>query len=335
MLWWCANEQTNLKHAPYDWNSVERELGLFYQDGTPKPVLAELSRFTDFVEHVPRALPDRIVDGVCVLTKGQDTWGAAYSSFVLAKQAGLDIEFRHSSQPLGDAGLYLLPSIRGDAAISGHRMRELLDKVKEGAVLYISMDTGLMSPFSAFTGVRVATREKSAQADTVELAGPSGKATLELKGSYKFILEVLDAEVLAFDQHGNPAFTSARYGKGRVFFLNYPVETFLLDRPGAFTGTAPYWAIYKHLKDSLPKHRAIEKESPFIGVTEHPLDERNRVIVAINYEPNPTDVVLTFGEGWEVERNLYGSVPVPGLVGKTTVHMNNNDAVVFTIKKLS
>ena len=29
LIWWCANDQTNLPHAPYDWCALERELGLF------------------------------------------------------------------------------------------------------------------------------------------------------------------------------------------------------------------------------------------------------------------------------------------------------------------
>ena len=35
LVWWCANEQTELAHAPYDWHAVERELGLLRIDGSP------------------------------------------------------------------------------------------------------------------------------------------------------------------------------------------------------------------------------------------------------------------------------------------------------------
>jgi endo-1,4-beta-mannosidase len=49
-LWWCANEQSALTKTPYDWNSVERELGLFFLNGEPKPVcrtMGELSEYFD------------------------------------------------------------------------------------------------------------------------------------------------------------------------------------------------------------------------------------------------------------------------------------------------
>ena len=51
----------------------------------------------------------RVQQGVCVLTREQDTWGAAYMSFILAKQTGLDIEFAYADPPLLDAPLYLMP----------------------------------------------------------------------------------------------------------------------------------------------------------------------------------------------------------------------------------
>ena len=76
-VWWCANEQSELEHTPYDWNSVERELGLFHIDGSKKPVLEEMTRFTNFVDNFEFGkLPPRITDAVCVLSEGQDVWAA-------------------------------------------------------------------------------------------------------------------------------------------------------------------------------------------------------------------------------------------------------------------
>jgi len=49
MIWWCAHDQTELTHAPYDWKAAERELGLLRVDGTAKPVLAEMGRFREMV----------------------------------------------------------------------------------------------------------------------------------------------------------------------------------------------------------------------------------------------------------------------------------------------
>ena len=64
-------------------------------------------------------------------------WGAAYSSFILAKQAGFDLEFQYSDQPLKPSNLYLMPSVNGMSAISRRRWLELLDKVHSGATLLL------------------------------------------------------------------------------------------------------------------------------------------------------------------------------------------------------
>ena len=110
MLWWCGFEQTALTLTPYDWNGVERELGLFYLDKTKKPVLQEITRFSEFVEKLPfDVLPGRIVDAVCILNPRQDSWAVAYGAFILARQAGVDLKFAWVDGPIPEARAYLLP----------------------------------------------------------------------------------------------------------------------------------------------------------------------------------------------------------------------------------
>ena len=334
LLWWCAAEQSQLAHAPYDWNAVERELGLFRSNGSPKPVAQVMRRFAEFTGKIPGgALPARLVDGVCLLTRGQDAWGAAYGAFTLARQAGLDIEFRHVSQPIPDAKFYLLPALCGDAAISRRRMTELLAQVRAGAALYLSVDTALLSPFEEFAGVRVISRSKRATADTV-LVG--GKHRLTLQGTYKLALENVRAEVLATDQDGQPAFTCAAYGKGNVFFLNYPVETCLLKKPGAFhePGAEPYWAIYRELRRHLPRRKVVDVDDRCVGVTEHIVDARKRIVVAVNYRPEDGTAEFTLRAGWRLAKSLYGGRGLARhATGKTRLRLPANDAAVFVIGK--
>ncbi|MBR5870226.1 MAG: cellulase family glycosylhydrolase, partial [Clostridia bacterium] len=95
-VWWCANEQSELTHTPYDWDSVERELGLFRIDGSPKPVVGAMKEFADFADSFSagitgadgecgNTLPTYLQDAVCILTMGQDLWATAYGAFILAK----------------------------------------------------------------------------------------------------------------------------------------------------------------------------------------------------------------------------------------------------------
>lgn len=335
LLWWCANEQSHLSQAPYDWNAIERELGLFRADGSPKPVLKEIGKFSDFLEKLPFAtLPPRLVDGICILTKGQDTWGAAYSAFVLAKQAGLDIEFQYSTEPIKDSRLYLLPSVNGDACISRHRMLELLDKVQNGAVLYLSANNVLLSSFSEFSGVKVVTRYRSTVEDAVTLTVGEATSSMKLKGAYKCILEATHAEVIGTDQVGNPAFTCSQFGKGKVFFLNYPLETYLLTQPGVFhkKNADPYWILYRMLKDSITTDKLIIKDKPNVGITEHELNKKERIITLINYEPERMEVNLRIESGWVIRDVLYGKTEFITTGHEVTrVSVHNNDAVIFTL----
>jgi endo-1,4-beta-mannosidase len=336
-LWWCANEQSHLEHAPYDWDAIERELGLFRIDSTPKPVLGEISRFTEFVENFKYGkLPERIVDGICILTKGQGgdgAWGAAYSAFVLAKQAGLDIEYSYSEQPIKDSNLYIVPSIRGNKSFSRHRLKELLGKIYNGAVLYISTDDGVLSPFEEYSGIEIQTREKCTETDIITL---DSDIKLDIRGSFKFKSVLKKAKLIGVDQEGNPAYTCSEYGKGKVFFLSYPLETYLFNKPGAFhrANAKPYWMIYRHIKESLVSKKVVEKEDPFVGVTEHIVDSNKRVIVAINYKPEAVNASLRIKEGWKADESIYGPSEFQvGDNGGINIFIPGNDAVVFTLIK--
>ena len=90
------------------------ELGLIRNDGTAKPVLREMNAFGGFLRSLPfAALPPHRRDAICLLTQGQDDWAAAFGSYVLAKQAKLEITFHHIQQAIPQAPIYLLPSITG------------------------------------------------------------------------------------------------------------------------------------------------------------------------------------------------------------------------------
>ncbi len=312
LFWWCANEQVLLSHAPYDWHAVERELGLFRVDGTPKLVAGELAAFRRFLQGLPfPQLPLRTREAVCILSDGQDQWGVAYSSFVLAKQAGLDLEFQYETQPLKDSSLYLLPCISGHRVICRHRWLELMERVKAGATLYISHQDGLLSPFEEITGLEVRTRQRRSAAQAATMDGLPGKPVLEAGGPFSLTLYPTRATVLGAEADGNPCFTCAEYGRGKVYFLTFPMEMQLTTQPGAFhtPEALPYWQVYRWIAREAVQGRAVAKTSPFIGATEHVLDERDRVVVLVNYSPEPVKESLTLTAGWQVKGALYGAQP--------------------------
>lgn len=333
MLWWCAHDQTHLEHAPYDWCAVERELGLFRGNGSAKPLVKEFTDFRRFLAKAPAApLPQRVREAVCILTEDQDHWGVAYSTFVLAKQAGFDVEFQHASQPLREAALYLLPSLKGYRMMDRHRLKILLERVKAGATLYVSLDDGMPGEFEALIGLEPQTREKRVGALPIVVDGIKGCPSIPGDGSYKIQYRPTRATVLGREADGNPAFTVAAYGKGKVFFLSVPMEMTLTRTTGAFHAEAalPCWKLYRHIAEPLIARRAVGKSNPLLAITEHPVSRTETLIVVINHAPAQIRETLSLGRGWALERLYRGNVKA----GDVSVNLvlPPNDVCVFTVK---
>ncbi len=332
LIWWCANDQTNLVHAPYDWHAVERELGLLRLDGTAKPVLATITAFRRLLDRLAcEPLPPRVTEAVCILTDGQDHWGVAYASFILAKQAGFDLEFQYETEPVKPAPVYLMPCLSGHRMISRRRMDELLEQVAAGATLYVSLDTGLPSGFEPLTGLEPQTRERRHECGSFRLEGIEGTPELPCGGAFKVRLEPTRATVLGREADGNPAFTVAPYGAGRVFFLGVPLEMMLTQTPGAFSAAdAPEcWRVYRHIAEAAMGGRAVRKHNPLVAVTEHPLADGRRVVVAINQSPEDVAEELGLGAGWTLGQVEHGSVVAEGATLRCV--LPPNDAAVFVV----
>ena len=334
-VWWCANEQSELTHTPYDWDSVERELGLFRVDASPKPVVCAMKEFADFADGFSEGitgadgkkgntLPPYIKDAVCVLTAGQDIWATAYGAFILAKQAGIDITFAWCSDEIPEAKAYLLPNLCGLAAIEGHVLSEILRRVENGASLYLSLGSALMSPFSSYTGVKVKTRCRRTKPDTVTFADGS---TVEMSSEYKLRYEVTEATVLAYADDGNPALTVNGYGRGKVFFCAYPVEYEAGCGSGIVSGEGAKDLYRFYSACGLRSHeKKARSDSPYICLTEHIRSEDERILTVMNYTPDERTAEIVCGgyslmkaetiHGGAAEKTGNGiSVTLPGNTG--------------------
>ncbi|NQT93444.1 MAG: beta-mannanase, partial [Lentisphaerae bacterium] len=338
LLWWCGFDQDGLAQAPYDWNALECELGLFRADGSGKPVAEEFSAFRRFCDALPfETLPPRRREAVCLLGYDQDAWAAAYSTFVLAKQAGFDIEFQHASQPLRDAELYLMPSIAGQGPIHRARWLALLERVHAGATLYISWEDGFLPRFEALTSLRVHNRSRRRQTEfEVDLNVLDETLHLTVQADRRIELEAVGATVLGAESDSRPIFARADYGNGRVFFLGFPLEIMLARQPGAFHGPAaqPFWKLYAHmaLESGALAGRIVTKSTPHVGVTEHELSSGRRVVILINYAPEPLRETLRLQPGWTVAETLHGTAPASAGQGLWTCAPAANDAVVLIVR---
>ncbi|RTE09211.1 glycoside hydrolase 5 family protein [Paenibacillus whitsoniae] len=335
LLWWCANDQTKLNHAPYDWVACEGELGLITEVGRIKPALQEMGTLKKVIQDMPFGkLPAHSVEAVCILNSTQDHWATAIGAFLLAKQTGFDIDFRFEDQPIPDANFYMLPCVTGVYGVPKQRWEQLLNKVRQGATLYVSSNDGYMLNFSELTGLTVQNRSRRASEAIAILQDEHGDIPLSIPSTFKLDFSNDCAEVLAVETDGNPVLTKATYGKGTVYFCALPLELAMSTQPGvSYTPELyPYWKLYEVISRDVRSNRVVQVKEPHIGVTEHALSSHIRICVLINYSPDAREVSLILREGWEVGESLYGRDPQHG-EGGSTVKVAANDAVILQFKQ--
>ena len=328
MLWWCAFDQDQLEETPYDWMAIERELGLVRSNREPKPALIALREFSRALDRLNlRTIPPFRRDAVVILSHEQDNWGVGYSSFLLAKQAGFDVEFATADQELPESKFYILPSVRGLRVIDRRRWLALLDKVEKGATLLVTSDGGTLQPFNAPFGVDIVWT--AAPTEPVAVIGAGMELYCPVERLLK--LSARDAEVLASDRDGTPVMTSRAYGKGKLLFLSVPIERHAANQPRAFLpGSESYYKIYQLAAAAAGVERSVTRTNPSLTLTEHRLARCELLVIAVNNTPDPITDAITAGAGWAFDRVLcggrmeWGALTVPGNSAAVMVFRCNN-----------
>lgn len=296
-FWWIAFDQGHLTYYPFYTNNRASNYGVLKADRTDKERLAEFKDFGEFLKNFGKDLPERIVDGVCIIAKGQSSWPVAYNTFLLSRQAGIDIEYRFANEEFPDSNLYIIPSLNDAESIRADALAKIMDRVSKGAVLYISTGNGLIRNLGKDFGVKIKTRSRINGTKTVDF-GDGDKFGVGAIAEYKLIPD--GAEVLAKDENGDPIYVSASYGKGKVFWLPCQLEAWLFDKSGAYhkETSAHYSRVYKEFAKYVISDKCAEIESKFIGMTEHILDNGKRLLVCINYSPDKQSGKIALSKGY-------------------------------------
>ncbi|MBR5517893.1 MAG: cellulase family glycosylhydrolase [Clostridia bacterium] len=295
-LWWIGFDQGSLNYYPFSYNNRASNYGLYREDKTLKPVGEVIKKFNEFQQNLPfEKLPERITDAVCILSPHQNTWNAGYSAFVLAKQAKIDLEFAFLRDEIPDSKVYFMPSVGFTQDISIDGLNRLMKRVENGAVLYISAATGFMRNLSTDFGFHINYREQIDCQKNVHLDDEE----MTMFFNIQYNIDVEDAKVLATDDNGNPVFLQRDYGKGKLLFLMSPVENFVYGNTDAFEKN--YYKIYSKIKEYMPTDKIVECDNPMVGVTEHIVNENERICVVTAYTDCETSVTLTAKKEWKTE----------------------------------
>lgn len=299
LLWWCAFDQSHLNASPYDRCSFERELGMVDKFGKPKKTLLTMKAFGEKLDKLNIELPKRDTDAVCVLGYDQDHWGIAYMSYLLAKQAGITLDFKFCDQKLPESNLYFLPSIKSKA-VNKRCYEDLKQRVYNGAALYISEHDGNLTEFEEFTGLQVITARKTGKSGELHF----GDDTLPYEKPCHFQLNPVHAEVLASEEDGTPAFTVANYGAGKVFYLNFPLEEMMLAKWDSFEDN--YYKFYEYTANQAQMNKEVRKTNPNVGLTLHHGNNKTYGVL-INYsaKPQKPEIIVKDNKNIGV---LYGNI---------------------------
>ncbi len=307
LMWWCSHDQYELDFPPYDWCCVERELGLIRNDGSYKPAADVMKKMRKFVDNYSFELPDRQRDAVCILSPYSDSWGIAYGTFMLSKQAGFDVKFADGTKSIPKSDIYMLPCVSGDY-VPKRTQTELLRRVyEEGANVYISWDDAIISDIEKLSGVKVISNKVRNSKAKIKFQDSS----LEFNLAAVRRLDTVETTgtVLAREEDSNPALSVNSYGKGKIYFLFFPLEKSIVDQQGAFdiTGENDYYKIYTEIFSGLFNRRITTKSSPLLGVTEHPLDDNHCIVTVVNYSDSESDFSIGLDTNWKFEEGFDGS----------------------------
>ena len=328
-MWWCAFDQGHHNFAPYRWNTIGSDYGFFDKNLREKPIAKENRNFIKLLSSLPEeTLPDYSKEGIILVPRDErDNTNLLRASYILAKQANMDVKFSYLLDKIPDSPLYIIPSVTENKAIPKNRLDELLDKVSEGAVLYMCADTGLLRQVPEITGVEIHYREAVDCEKKLVINGME----LPIKTYYFYEAESITAEIVGTDENGKAVFFKNKYGKGYVYFLTLPLESYLSDKTGVFfkNNMPAYNLVYRELFKVAGIVRICDSDNPFVRLTEHKKDENSYYIFAINYNKKQETAQISISEDYRITKTLYGKA-----IKDNTLNLRENDGAIFMVERI-
>lgn len=321
-MWWC-NSDYDIYTAPYDWNSFESELGIFKSDGSPKPITNEFRKFSLFLNSFPyKQLPKINYDGIALVSN----WDQAQSTFILAKQAGFNIDFQYVNQKLKKSNFYLLPSVNG---INRLQMRNLMDEVSNGATLYMSINDLHISDFEKYTGLKITTKHNENQIHNLKV----DNYHFNLPSPVSFEIELSGANAILKDDKNKIVLSHFQYGKGNVYVLMTPLEEFLSSKNNLILDTnIPLYKIYQFIFENTNHNlHLLTKSNPFLGITEHWINSQKCIAIIINYHPEKINDKILINNNWHINKLHYGYANETDNI--LNINLEGNEAIVIELSK--
>ncbi|CAM5465576.1 beta-mannosidase [Leifsonia shinshuensis] len=309
---------------PYSHHPFEMHFGLTDEDGRPKPQALEVQKFAQLAAAVDFSALERPDAQIAIITSAflekqypstseEDStviFDITRQAYIAAREADLAVGVVREADGIPeDCALYIVPSAKHLTAPTWRRLRELAEA---GALVYASAfygehDTqrGLWwTDVDENFGVTRLTRYGIVDPlveDTVTVTvdvdfGPlraGDELTFPVAGTVnsRAFLRVREngAEVIARDQHGNPALLRHRVGAGSMILGTLPVEYFAARTP--FINPEPTWRLYEALAEEAGVDRELRVDDPRVLAATMVRDDGTRFGWLVSESEEPLRVV--------------------------------------------
>ena len=289
-LWWCAFDQDKFDFAPYDGSGFERNLGLAFSNGEPKPILKKMKEMKNFVSEFD-GLPGYEKDIEVILVNDFEAWKNAYGAFCLASQAGFSVGFSYKAHALKKAKNYIIPCVKSDTHL--RLLPELLKEIENGANVLISYDGGHLGAFEKLTGLKVKGREGVCKQRHFSLDGSSITANVSAN-----LLLVSDKAEVLIECDGNIILSKNKIGKGYVYFLNCGLENSYSQLYNA--QDSDLYKVYNYVFNSIVK--PFKLQSKKCSITYHKTDDNNTLVMITKFE-ELNEIKYTLNEDYVIVGN--------------------------------
>ncbi|MEQ6360426.1 beta-galactosidase trimerization domain-containing protein [Thermoanaerobacter thermohydrosulfuricus] len=295
---WCFGDFSVGERLPYNSTPFETQFGITAVDGRVKKAGLEIKAFSEFMNRIEYKdlkhkkcdaaiiIPDKYYSALFV---GNDytperNFRILLNSFILAKEAGIDVELVRADGDFSKYKMLILPSAYRKGHLNYDQWVKIMDFVKNGGTLYVSYDGISLEGFDEVFGVKtqysMVPKNETVSMHCEELGIDLNYKAL--KFNKRLIAKPTTGRVIANDDENNPAIVINKYGKGNAILVTYPIELYLSYMPDVYKTDRSY-LIYKYAKELSGIEYNVKVESPYIEVKEFDYG-RKTLVFFINHE---------------------------------------------------
>jgi endo-1,4-beta-mannosidase len=232
--------------------------------------------------------------------------GAWLSSYILARRAGMKVEFPREYEDWQKYPLLLMAApLTSTSSALVHVHSDFWGKAKtyveNGGVVYASVSADAAIPeMQDLFGARII-EGAPAREVTLKIVAPFGdlkpgdtfsySASPDVQNQWTARLEVSGGQVIAVDQEGRPALVAHTLGRGKTLLSAYPIETYLANKSEAFEGKDATYRIYQALREWAGIQPLVWSDDPSVEVSALNAKDHG-YLVAVNHSAQSRQVTI-------------------------------------------